>query len=231
MLCSEDEVLELLLSIDISKASGSDGISGCMLRSTACTIAPVITELFNLSIRSGIVPSAWKHSAIVPIPKGKAFNDLSNYRPVSLLSICSKLLERHISSILMDYIFENNLLDSNQWGFLPGKSTTAALLSVVHDWHLQLNSNTEVCAVFFDLRKAFDSVPHRPLLQKLEKLGINEYLLSWITSYLFEREQKVLVSGEESSSLPVVSGVPQGSVLGPLLFVIYVDGISSVIPG
>ena len=147
LLCSEDEVLELLLSIDISKASGPDGISGCMLKSTAFTIAPVITELFNLSIRSGIVPSAWKHSAIVPIPKGKA--DLSNSRPVSLLSICSKLLERHISSILMDYIYENNLLGSNQWGFLPGKSTTAALLSVVHDWHLHLNSNTEVfCCLF-----------------------------------------------------------------------------------
>ena len=100
----------------------------------------MITKLFNLSIQTGVVPSAWKTSTVVPIPKGKAATELSNYRPISLLSVCSKILERHVSYILIDYIHDNHLLEDSQWGFLAGKSTTTALLSVVHDWHLHLEA-------------------------------------------------------------------------------------------
>ena len=138
------------------------------------------------------------------------------------------MLERHISSILLSHLSNICPISDNQWGFTPKKSTTTALLSVIHDWHQHLEHGNEVCAVFFDIRKAFDSVPHRPLVHKLEELGVDKYLLKWISNYLAERKQQVVVSGETSSALPVASGVPQGSVLGPLLFIIYVDGVESV---
>lgn len=228
LLCTEDEVFEMLYNLDTSKASGPDGISGMMLKHTASSIGPILTKLFNLSITTGKVPTAWKMSAVVPIPKSKDSADPSNYRPISLLSVCSKMLERHISNILAMHLSNVCPISGNQWGFTPKKSTTTALLSVVHDWHQHLEQGNEVCTVFFDLHKAFDSVPHQPLIHKLEELGVDKYLLKWISNYLTERKQQVVVNGETSSALPVTSGVPQGSVLGPLLFIFYVDGVESV---
>ena len=218
LLCSEDEVLDLLASLDTSKSSGPDEISARMLKLTAFSIAPAVTALFNLSLRLGRVPTCWKRSRVVPIPKTTAAKSPDNYRPISLLSILSKVLERHVFQLITKELDETCPLSDAQWGFRTGRSTVSALLSTTSHWFELLEAGNDICAIFFDYRKAFDTVPHRPLLQKLISLNINRYLIQWIADYLTSRTQQVVVEGECSKMEDVLSGVSQGSVLGPLLF-------------
>ena len=216
LLCTEEEVLHLLQTIDTTKANGPDQISGKMLKMTALSIAYPITVIFNKSIASGVFPTSWKSSYVVPIPKANCYNNPSNYRPVSLLPILSKLLEKHIYSLLNHHLQNTQPLSNFQWGFQAGKSTVTALLETTHNWLQLMEEGHEVGAVFFDLKKAFDSVPHRALLQKLETIGVNKLLLKWLHSYLTNRKQQVVVNGATSTPANVLSGVPQGSVIGPL---------------
>ena len=199
-----------------------------MLKNTAASIASSITKLFNQSIKSGRIPSKWKSSYVVPIPKGNDTHTPSNYRPISLLSVVSKLLERHIQALILDHLDMYYPLSHQQWGFTTGRSTVAALISTVNERFKSLEDRLEICAVFLHYRKAFDSVPHRILIDKLEELHLNPYLISWVADYLTARIQQVVVDGTVSDPSPVLSGVPQGSILGPLLFLIYVNSITKV---
>ena len=155
---------------------------------------------------------SWK---VIPIPKGKHLQLPSNYRPITLLPIVSKILERHIFNILRDFIHNQCPLSSNQWGFCSGKSTSAALAYITHCWNAKLHTGVDICAVFFDLRKAFD----RALLQKLSKLDLPPLLFQWLQDYLTGRFKQVAIGEAISRLLPVLLGVPQGSILGPLLFI------------
>ena len=169
----------------------------------------------------GTVPEHLKTSMVVPIYKQGDTSNHENYRPVSLLPIISKILERYIFEKLCTFLY----ISDNQWGFQAGKSSTGAVLSAVHDWQYHSGRGDEVQAIFFDLQKAFDTVPHAKLISKLADLDISPHFLSWISSYL---KQQVVVSGTMSPSINVVSGVPQGSVLGTLLFLVYVDGLADM---
>ena len=143
-----------------------DGISTRMLKETAYTIAPMLSALYNKSISSGTVPDSWKLSLITPVPKHGEPSDPNNYCPILLLPIVNKVLEHIIFNKLCDHLS----ISEHQWGFLPGRSTTGAILSAIQEWHLELERGAKIQAVFFDLQKAFDSVPHRLLVQKLVKL-------------------------------------------------------------
>ena len=146
-----------------------------------------------------------------------------NYRPISLLPLPSKILERIIHNHLLNHLLSNNFLSPRQFGFRPGSSTQEALLFATHDWSCHLDKGSSVAAVFFYLSKAFDKVPHCQLLSALANAGVSGSLLHWFRSYLFNRFQRVVLDGHISEVHSVSSGVPQGSILGPLLFSIYVN--------
>ena len=156
---TNEEVLHLISGLDISKANGPDGISAYMLKATAESIASPLAKLFSL--QGSILPCGNQLYSIVPIPKSTNKSNPSDYRPISLLSIVSKLLEKYVYSRVWDHLIEHAPLSDYQWGFQRGKSTVSSLLCVTHEWHSLIDQQKNVICVFFDFQKAFDTVPHR----------------------------------------------------------------------
>ena len=220
---SPDDVQRALLSLDDNKATGPDKIPAKLFRCCAPYISSSLADLFNRSLTSGSVPAEWKVSNIIPIPKGGQKNEVSNYRPISLLPIVSKVLERCIYDQLINHV--SSELHNLQYGFLRGKSTTSQLLKVLHEFGESLDKRIQTDVLYLDFAKAFDRVDHQLLLKKLSNFGVCGNLLSWFHNYLSDRHQKVTILGKTSRSIPVLSGVPQGSILGPLLFLVYVNDL------
>ena len=224
----EEDVRKLLLELNPSKCPGVDRLHPKMLKECPALAKP-LNLIFRQSLDTSTLPSDWKSSIISPIFKKGNKAEASNYRPVSLTSIVCKMLETLIKRTLCKHISQHNLLSPDQHGFTPGRSCLTNLLETLEIWTKAIDEGKQIDCIYLDYSKAFDSVPFMRLLIKMKAYGVTGKVLEWIRNFLVGRQMKVSIRGQISSSIEVTSGVPQGSVLGPLLFLMYVNEIPSIL--
>ena len=226
---SENKILVYLNKLSIKKATGLDGIPCRFVRDGASIIASPLAHIVNLSLIQGSVPDDLKTARVVPLFKKNDKTDVGNYRPVSILSIISKIFEKVVYDQVESYLRDNNLLYNFQSGFRRGFSTDTCLIHLSDYMKFEMDKGHLVGMVMLDLQKAFDTVNHSILLMKLEGLGLGTDILRWFQSYLSGRKQLVDIAGTFSDPRTITCGVPQGSILGPLLFLIYVNDMAAVV--
>ena len=228
-IVSESKILKYLNSLSPNKATGLDGVPSRFIKDCASIIAGPLSHIINLSIIQGSVPDDLKSARVVPLYKKNDKTDVGNYRPVSILSVVSKVLERVIYDQLDQYLSQNSILYEFQSGFRQGFSTDTCLIHLTDYIRFQMDKGQLVGMVLLDLQKAFDTVNHPILLMKLKAIGLSESSIRWFTSYLSDRRQTVDLSGSFSPMSRISCGVPQGSILGPLLFLVYVNDMPAAV--
>ena len=224
-LITELEVEKFLTKLDTTKATGLDNIDAKFLKLAAPFITKTLMEICNLSISSNTVPASWKIAKVAPMYKKDNKDDPSNYRPISILPILSKLLERHVANYLFEFLTNHDLLATRQSGFRPKHSCETAMHLMVDEWVSHMFQSEIVGVLYIDFCKAFDLVDHSLLLEKMKIYKFNEDSLAWFASYLSGRKQCVKVNKSMSDEQPITEGVPQGSILGPLSFLISVNDL------
>ena len=226
---SSADVLDCVMSISSNKATGLDQIPAGIIKDTMDAILTPLLHIMNLSLTTGKVPQQWKIGRVTPLHKGGSLTDPSNYRPICVLPVLSKVLEKLVFKQVYAYLTDNNLLTKCQHGFRPKHSTSTALINVVEDFQVSIDNGEVVAVVTLDLEKAFDLMPQDILIEKLKYLGFDDLAIEWFRQYFKLRKQVTTVNGNSSPVTLIESGVPQGSILGPLLFILMLNDLPEVV--
>jgi hypothetical protein len=228
---SEEMVRLKLSKLKTDKSSGPDMVHPRVLKELSTHLSKPLAYLFNRSLLDSKVPADWQVSNVAVIHKRGSKSNVGNYRPISLTSIVCKQMESIIRDHIMDHFTANNLFSKKQFGFMKGRSTVLQLLKVLDMWTAELEEGGCIDVVYTDFEKAFDKVPHKRLLSKLKSYGLSDNIISWIEAFLCNRQQRVKIKGKFSKWHKVFSGIPQGTILGPLLFIIYINNLADECEG